>query len=313
MSLLEAYTNNDDNFGLNLAEVTGNYSLLDARKFFSLNSNYQITSKSNRDELLDSDYNLFTKYFKVIKPHIQSNSNNNETLNYLTGIKQEKDKMREENISSSEKKLKNLTDGIKKFQQEEKQVWLNLRSTEDPNFMEKRQIYLIREKINDLVEQRKQVFGDLETKYNNLSDKSNNLLRLKYRSKFLNTLQHDITDENNDIISNMDSDILTRRRQIQINNYQYQKHLNFIFYLKVFFIFSLLALIPCILALNDLPFSDRNQKGPFVTITIGILFVIGAAIIITRVIKNSHRSKFIWPEKHFIGLPSKKAGKRECN
>lgn len=308
MSLLEAFTDNDD-FLSKVAELTDNHSLTEAKNFFNLDNNFNLTSNSNKDTLLDSNYNDFVQNYKVVEPHIK---NNQDTFSFLNGIKKEKSDLREENVKSMEIKLNQITDGIKKYQQEEKQVWLNLRSTEDPNFMEKRQIYLIRNKINDLVSQRKLVFDGLEGKFNNLSNKSNSLYRLQHRNIYLNDLQKDITDQNNERISDMDSDIMTRRRQVQINNYQYQKHSNFIFYLKIFFVFTLLALIPCLLSLNNIPFADSYRK-PFVTITIGVLYLIAAIIIIFRVMRVSNRSNFIWTEKKFMGTPSPKAGKNDCD
>jgi hypothetical protein len=308
MSLLEAFSDNDD-FLSKVAELTDNHSLTEAKNFFNLDNNFNLTSGSNKDNLLDSEYNDFVQNFKVIGPHIK---NNNETYNFLNGIKKEKDGLRTENIESMELKLNQITDGIKKYQQEEKQVWLNLSSTKDPNFMEKRQIFLIRNKIEDLVNQRKHVFDDLEGKYKNISDKSNNVYKLKLRNVYLNDLQKDISGQNNERISNIDSDIMTRRRQIQINNYQYQKHSNFIFYLKIFFVFTLLALIPCLLAINNIPFANTYKK-PFVTITIGALYLIAAIIIISRIMRVSNRSNFIWTEKKFMGTPNPKAGKRDCD
>jgi len=305
MSLLEAFSDEND-FLSKVAELTENHTLTEAKNFFNLDSNFNRTSSTIKNKLIDSDYNEFIQNFKVIEPHIK---NNNETYNFLNGIKQEKDSLRSENIKSMETKLNQLTVGIKNYQQEEKQVWLNLRSTQDPNFMEKRQIFLIRNKIDDLVRQRKNVFEDLEQKYKIISSNSDNVFKLQHRNNYLNEMQKDVSGQNNDRMGNIDSDIMTKQRQIQINNYQFQKHSNFVYYLKVFFIGTLLAIIPCLI-ISYIPIGD-NYKKPFLTLTIGLLYLITATIIMFRAYRVSNRSKFIWPEKIFKGKPSKKAGK-EC-
>lgn len=305
MSLLEAFSDEND-FLSKVAELTENHTLTEAKSFFNLDSNFNKTSSTVKNKLIDSDYNDFLQNFKIVEPHIK---NNNETYNFLNGIKQEKESLRSENIKSMEKKLNQLTDGIKNYQQEEKQVWLNLRSTQDPNFMEKRQIFLIRNKIEDLVRQRKNVFEDLETKYLTISGSSDNVFKLQHRNNYLNEMQKDVSGQNNDRMSNIDSDIMTKQRQIQINNYQFQKHSNFVYYLKVFFIGTLLAIIPC-LFISYIPIGD-NYKKPLLSLTIGLVYLISATIIMFRAYRVSNRSNFIWPEKIFKGQPSKKAGK-EC-
>ena len=261
-----------DHFGINLE--TGQVS--DPQKFdASINSADFLTN-----------YNLIMQ--------AEGSNSNSEVVQRLQQLKQKRDQNKANAIAVLEAKYNNLTAALKQYENDEKQVWLNLNTNKDPNFMKKRASYLIQQKLQRLVNERNMIFNDLTNEYNNLTKYKSNLLKLQDRNEYVKNFQDNMNNQNKSKLVSIDQDILTRRRQSQIDMDQYYRQNNNIYYLKVIFIFLLLATIPIILAISGLGLN--KSTGSIVAV---VILIIGALMIIRRYVDNRNRSKLLWQERNF--------------
>jgi len=201
----------------------------------------------------------------------------------------------QKNLSLLKSKYNNLTAAIKQYQADEKQTWLDMNISKNPDFAKQREAYLIQKKLDRLKTERDMVFNELSTQYNNLTKYRNNLQQLNERNNQVGNLQNSAKDNNMKSLQSIDQDILTRRRQAQINMNQWHKQNNLLFYLKIFFIFTLIAMIPIIFGLNGL------LKKSLVNLLVLVIYIICGIILLIRFIDNSNRLKIFWNERVFVG------------
>ena len=264
----------------------------DAFIFFGINlENGKITDPGKFDDSINSS-DFLTNYNLVMKA--EGSNSNSEVVQRLGQLKQKRDQNKANAIAVLEAKYNNLTAALKQYENDEKQVWLNLNTNKDSNFMKKRASYLIQQKLDKLTNERNMVFNDLTNEYNNLTKYKSNLLKLKDRNDYVTNFQNNMNDQNKSKIVSIDQDILTRRRQSQIDMDQYYRQNNTIYYLKVIFIFLLLAIIPIILAISGLGLNKSTGS-----IVAAVILIIGALIIIMRYVDNRNRSKLLWQERNF--------------
>merc|ERR1711934_538687 len=197
--------------------------------------------KSLKNPKFDSD----SKYIKGLNSPAS-------TLRFMKKVSSLKNQQRQSEIDTLKNKYNNITNAIKMYQQDEKQIWLNFNIAKDGSYMKKRQAFLINQKINRLRKQRDTVMKQLKTKYDNstlLQDKTN---QLDLRNKYI------IKNQDNDLlksakqISEIDSDITTKRRQSQINTYLINESFNRIIIYRVLLVGVLLSIIPLILAYSGI-------------------------------------------------------------
>ena len=286
--------NTIENFSNYNSAISNSYSQQekDAFNFFGINiSNGQITDPNKFDDTVSSP-NFLPNYNLVMQA--EGNNSNSEVVQRLQQLKIKRDQNKSNTISVLEAKYNNLTAALKQYENDEKQVWQNLNTAKDSNFMKKRESYLIQQKLNRLVNERNMVFNDLTNEYNNLTKYKSNLLKLRDRDEYVKNFQNQLNEKNKSKLGSLDQDILTRRRQSQIDMDQYWRQSNTIYYLKIIFIFLLLAMIPVILAI-----SGKGLNKSSGSTVAAVILIIGALLIIMRYVDNRNRSKMLWQERNF--------------
>lgn len=232
--------------------------------------------------------------FMTFKQTILNNSPPPETVDILEGFAVENEANKDNIISMLENKYNYLTNQLKQIQNDEKNAWKNLNTAKDPNFIEKKEGYLIKQKLDKLKRERDLVFNELTSQYNHITQHKTDVLQLSNRNEYVMNLQNEINNDNKNKLIAIDQDILTRRRQAQINMNQYYRQNNKVFFLKTFFVFTLIAMIPIILGL--LGFLNKSIASTIML----VIYVILALIFMIKVIDNSNRSKLLWQERVFI-------------
>lgn len=286
--------NRIENFSNYNSAINNSYSTQEqnAYTFFGISlESGKITDPGKFDDSINSS-DFLTNYNLVMKA--EGSNSNSEVVQRLEQLKQKRDQNKANAIAVLEAKYNNLTAALKQYENDEKQVWLNLNTNKDSNFMKKRASYLIQQKLDRLVNERNMVFNDLTNEYNNLTKYKSNLLKLQDRDQYVKNFQNNMNSKNRSKIVSIDQDILTRRRQSQIDMDQYYRQNNTIYYLKVIFIFLLLATIPVILAISGVGLNKSTGS-----IIASVILIIGALIIIMRYVDNRNRSKLLWQERNF--------------
>ena len=159
--------NTIENFSNYNSAIASAYSQQEKDAFTALGISLetgQITDVGKFDDSINSS-DFMTNYNLVMKA--EGSNSNSEVVQRLEQLKQKRDQNKANAISVLEAKYNNLTAALKQYENDEKQVWLNLNTNKDPNFMKKRASYLIQQKLNRLVNERNMVFNDLTNEYNN--------------------------------------------------------------------------------------------------------------------------------------------------
>ena len=266
-----------------------NYNQLqEATQALGFNPNtLKLTDPSMRDKAVKNPK------FQMYKNTILKYTPPPETVELLEHFTDEAEANAESVISTLEARYNNLTTQLETLREDEKNAWLQLNNAKDSNFEKKREGYLIKQKLDKLKRERDLVFNTLSNQYNQLTQNKQNALQLQDRNTYVTNLQNEMNNDNKNKLVVVDRDILTRRRQVQINMNQYYKQNNKIYFLKVFFIFTLIAMIPIICGLLGL-----ISKSIASTILL-VVYIILALIFMIRVIDNSNRSKLLWQERIF--------------
>ena len=169
--------NTIENFSNYNSAISNSYSQQekDAFNFFGINiSNGQISDPNKFDDSISSP-NFLSNYNIVMQA--EGNNSSSEVVQRLQQLKVKRDQNKSSTISVLEAKYNNLTAALKQYENDEKQVWQNLNTAKDGNFMKKRESYLIQQKLDRLVNERNMVFNDLTNEYNNtILDSLRNLL-----------------------------------------------------------------------------------------------------------------------------------------
>lgn len=264
----------------------------DAYTFFGIDITEGKVTDPNKFDASVSSPNFLTNYNIIMQT--EGSSSSSDIVSQLQALKQQRDQNKSNTISVLEAKYNNLTAALTQFQTDEKQVWANLNTAKDSNFMKKRESYLIQQKLDRLKNERNMVFNDLTNEYNNLTKYKSNLLKLRDRDQYVKKFQNNLNKSNTQKMDSINQDLITRRRQSQIDMDNYYRQDNKIFYLRILFVFTLLAIIPVILGINLLIFNKLTAS-----ITVAVIFIIAALIMIMRYVDNRNRSKLLWQERDF--------------
>ena len=218
------------------------------------------------------------------------------TLRFMNKVKALKSQQRQNEIDTLKSKYDNITNAIKMYQQDEKQIWLNYNIAKDGSYMKKRQAFLINQKINKLRKQRDSVMNKLKKKYDVatvLEEKTN---QLDFRNKYILDNQSGALKKLDQQISNIDNDIMTQRRQSSINMYIVNKDKNRILISRIIIVGYLLASIPLIFAyLNVGELKEASVFGPKkVNLIIVPILIITLLIVLIMLYYNHHRSDLDW-------------------
>merc|ERR1711871_1128917 len=291
--------------------VSGSYSQeeRDAFNFFGIDITNGNIVDANKFDASISSSEFLKNYNCVMK--LEGNNPNSNVVQQLKTLKDTRDQNKSNTIAVLEAKYNNLTAALKQYETDEKQVWQNLNTAKDTNFMKKRESYLIQQKLDRLKNERNMVFNDLTNEYNNLTKYKSNLLKLSDRDDYVKEFQNNMNLNNRRKIDSIDQDLVTRRRQAQIDMDQYYRQNNTIYYLKILFVFTLLALIPVILGISGIFFKKSTAS-----IASGVIFIIALLIMIMRYVDNRNRSKLLWQERDFsanFDVSDAENSKDSCN
>jgi hypothetical protein len=198
------------------------------------------------------------------------------------------------NVGVLTEQYRELTMALGQLEKDEHTVWNDLGTAKDPQFPAKQQNFQIQQKMNKLRNDRNIVFNKLLKDYDSTHNYKDSVFKLKARNTYINSLLQANSDSNKGKLSNLNQDILTKRRQSEINTNSYYRQLNTIYYLKLSILFTILALIPIILALNDVLL--KKSTGSFCVL---IIFIIYILFVIIRSVDNSNRSRLLWQERIF--------------
>ena len=133
-----------------------------------------------------------------------------ETVQLMDNIKIKRTEQQQTQVDTLKSRYNNITNAIKMYQQDEKQIWLNLNVAKDPEYMKKRQAFLIHQKIKRLRNQRDKVIGELSNKYEKASLIEENSKQLDFRNKNLIKTQQEIINKTNNEIYTIDSNIMRK-------------------------------------------------------------------------------------------------------
>ncbi len=183
-----------------------------------------------------------------------------------------------------------ITNKLNLLQIDEKNKWDELNEARDPNYTTKRDTYLIYQKTKKLKEQRNKVMSILSSKYNASLDENYNQNMIKRKNQDTLELQGDNIVKSSTQINQLNNDIMTKRRQDQINIYQYHYLNNQVLMLKIMFmgiLFCCLTLLLSIMGIGTDHFDARVRGSPpliyMYLLIISILTILGVMIVYIRV------------------------------
>jgi len=223
-----------------------------------------------------------------------------ETVQLMDNIKIKRTEQQQTQVDTLKSRYNNITNAIKMYQQDEKQIWLNLNVAKDPEYMKKRQAFLIHQKIKRLRNQRDKVIGELSNKYEKASLIEENSKQLDFRNKNLIKTQQEIINKTNNEIYTIDSNIMTKRRQYQIDNYEYNNNLNNILLVRTIYISILFVMIPLLLSLSGIEILNKPIIGiKLVNILVVSIIVLFLIILISLYLNHRKTNKLDWSIQNF--------------
>jgi hypothetical protein len=150
------------------------------------------------------------------------------------------------------------------------------------------------DKINILIAEKKAALEELENEYNRVTSIKDNLNDNTNKTNILYETQTETIKINNDKLGRISRDILSLRRQIEIGEEEFMNKSYFIFFLKNFFVLSLLSILVVLLYKNKNISLDNVkyiEAGLIALFTIIFLYNIYTARYRSRIIFN----KMDWP------------------
>ena len=142
-----------------------------------------------------------------------------------------------------------ITNKLNLLQIDEKNKWNELNEASDPNYKAKRDAYLVYQKTKKLKQQRNKIMSDLSYKYNVSLDEKYNQNMIKEKNQDTLELQGDNITKSSIQINQLNNDIMTKRRQEQINIYQYHYLNNQVLMLKILFMGILFCCLTLLLSI----------------------------------------------------------------
>ena len=181
------------------------------------------------------------------------------------------------------------------YETDEHQVWLNLQTAKVSQFMKKRTSYMINQKLDELKAERDMLFNRLSKSYNERTNFRDGALQLQARTDYVKDLQNKTVGSSAKKLAALDSDLMTKSRQIQINKNIAERRRHTTNNLKVIWICTLIVLVFIILGKNGILPIDK-MKG---TIIIGVVFGLGIASILMKEYKEKNRSQLDYQVQHW--------------
>jgi len=205
---------------------------------------------------------------------------------------QEKQK-EESKIRDNRNNLEHLRKQLEMVQVDLKNSYERYSKSLDPDFLKKREINFIQNKLNNLKTERDNILKKLKNEYKVRTRCNNIVYKLNQtNNEYINNLNNNINDNKNSI-NNVEQKIQHKDRLVSINKYNVKsidRQINIV--MTILFVI-ILGLIPTILAfINVIP-----AKLAFISL---LVFIIVGGIIITFKFKTvRNRSNRIWEMKNF--------------
>lgn len=234
-----------------------------------------------------------------------------ETSDFLKKVNTVRTRIKQNEIDTLKTRYENITNAIKMYQQDEKQIWLNMNVAKDPQYMRKREAYLIYQKILKLKKQRDELIHELRKKYDNSTNLQEFTKQLDSRNKFIIDNQMNIIERSKRQIYDMNSDIMTKRRQAQIDMYMINKYDYQVLMLRVLLVGILLCCIPLLLIkigigsdhLNG-KITIKGQTSPPNIMTYMLIFVIVTLLVLIGIyLKYQNVNRLDWNVHNFSRNP----------
>ena len=273
-----------------------------------LNIPSSVVSESQGDiptilaSLTPSQYNKFIARLQEIGAESEDPSAMERIKSYIAELKSEREGQAEEATINWRSIYQKAKDTIRSGEKDLQRSWLEMNANKDPNFYKKRDLYLIDQKMNQLETERSEVFNKLVQDYLKNTQSAYGAYQLEARNKYLSELQQGQSKDQGNAATAIRSDLMTKRRQIQIMTYQYKSYLNKVFVLKTIFVATIIAILPILFSLMGLLTSS------LATILVLVVYVIAFSILLTRLYYHWYRSRLEWEENNWPMLEKDSGG-----
>lgn len=223
-----------------------------------------------------------------------------ETVQFMDNIKIKRTEQQQQTVDALKSRYTNITNAIKMYQQDEQQIWLNYNKAKDPGYMKKREAFLIHQKIKKLRQQRDTVIGELTDKYEHSTFIDESSKQLDFRNKNLINTQQEIINKTNSEIDAIDNDIMTKRRQYQIDMYSYNNNLNNILLIRTVYLSILFIMVPMLLSLSGIElFNQKFMDIKLANICAIVILVIFLIIFCILYINHRKTNTLDWSIQNF--------------
>ena len=167
------------------------------------------------------------------------------------------------------------------------------KTKEDPDFMKKRDMSRIRNRINALRKNKETILKELRHLYDDKTELNKQTLRLFQTSNDFIDLQNDNIDENEDKIIDSSTEVQLKDRKAQMKKFDVDKTERRINITIITLIFIILSVIPIGLLKAEI----INKKASVFTML--LLWGIFGGILAYILSKDSNRSKIVWDNRNF--------------
>jgi energy-converting hydrogenase Eha subunit C len=116
-----------------------------------------------------------------------------------------------------------ITQAIMQYQNEERALWNQIVTTEDPSFSNNMDSYNRQKMVLQLQNDREQIMGYITDQYNKNTAQQASALKYKNNSNLIATIQDDLYKQNNHTLGSVNSDLVTFDRLSSMMKEEYAK------------------------------------------------------------------------------------------
>ena len=191
-----------------------------------------------------------------------------------------------------------LTDAIGKYQVQEKQIWTDVATANNPSFTAEQKIIQADNKLNALRQERDMVMRLLSSEYGDKSRAKSAALKLKGSTDYITGLQGMLMKKANSDLAAVNQDLMTLRRMVGIENKRYSENIRSAAYVQyVATILSLLVLIAVAAVMRVVQTSTASYIA-------GAVLLLGVVVIVRTYILGLNDDPKIVNERTFFHMPS---------
>jgi len=119
-----------------------------------------------------------------------------------------------------------ITKAIQVYQDQERVLWNEIVTSQDPNFVQNQRAYQNQQKLEKLQTEREEIMSSMVERYNQNTSGHASALKIQANQQLLDALQKDIYHQNDSRLAHINSDILTTERVSMIAKDQYDQLFN---------------------------------------------------------------------------------------